>query len=125
MIVNRVAALVLTAATVVLLLTSPLASAQDSIDKLRVGAADLPPFTTKTTDGSWHGLSFDLLDMIVEDLGRDYEVREFSDIKALIDALEAGEIDLVSALAARQETEKRLDLSQPYYRSGLAISTLR
>lgn len=122
---NGVASLVFAVATVVFLLTSPLASAQDSIDKLQVGAADLPPFTTKTTDGRWRGLSFDLLDMIVEDLGRDYEVHEFSDIKALTDALEAGEIDLVSALAAREETEERLDLSQPYYRSGLAIATSR
>ncbi len=107
----------------------PLASlaqpGENGAAKLVVGTIDVPPFAMKTDDGNWEGLSLDLLDMITSKLGREYEVREFTDSKALFDAAKAGTIDLIPALAARQEAEKLLDLTQPYYRSGFAIAVSR
>lgn len=106
-------------------LLSPLSFAQageENSAKLIVGAIDIPPFATKSTSSAWEGLSLDLLDMIAGELGREYEVRQFSDIKALLHAVNAGDVDLIPALAAREEAETMLDLTQPYYRSGLGIA---
>ena len=110
---------------VILALLPPMAFAQKNQSNpasLVVGTVDVPPFTTKTMAGVWEGLSIDLLDEIASDLNRDYEVREFTDIKSLLQAANAGDIDLVPALAAREEAEMILDLTQPYYRSGFAIA---
>lgn len=90
--------------------------------KLVVGTIDVPPFTMKTSEGNWEGLSFDLLDKIATELGLDYEVREFANPKAVTEAAKAGQIDLIPALAASEKAEKIVDLSQPYFRSGLAIA---
>ena len=79
--------------------------------KLVVGTIDIPPFAMRQGDGSWEGLSLDLLDMIAVELGRNYEMREFSDSKALFDAADAGDIDLIPALAAREQAEELLDLT--------------
>ena len=89
---------------------------------LVVGTLDIPPFTMKTMDGTWEGLSFDLLDMIAAELDLEYEMREFTDLKELSRALSDGDIDLIPALAASEEAETMLDLTQPYYRSGFAIA---
>lgn len=89
---------------------------------LRVGIIDIPPFAMKTSAGTWEGLSIDLLDMITSELDLNYEVLDFPDSKALGDAASAGRIDLIPALAAREEAEMILDLTQPYYRSGFAIA---
>lgn len=90
--------------------------------KLVVGALELPPFSMKTMEGTWEGLSFDLLDLIAAELDIEYEVREFTDVKVHRRALSEGTIDLISVLAATEEAETILDLTLPYYRSGFAIA---
>ena len=90
--------------------------------RLVVGTISMPPFAMKDASGDWKGLSIDLLDMISIELGREYEVREFTEIKELQRAVSTGEIDIIPAMAATEEAEKVLDLTQPYYRSGYAIA---
>lgn len=58
--------------------------------KLVVGALELPPFSMKTMEGTWEGLSFDLLDLIAAELDIEYEVREFTDVKVHRRALSEG-----------------------------------
>lgn len=97
-------------------------SGNEDLAQLTIAAMEFPPFAMKSADGEWRGLSFDLLDRISAQLGRDYHVREYTDITALLAAISAGEVDLTPVLAAREEVETVLDLSQPYYRSGFAIA---
>ena len=42
--------------------------------KLMVGTMVAPPFAMKTADGSWEGLSIELVKMIAQDLGAEYEL---------------------------------------------------
>lgn len=85
----------------------------------------MPPFAMQGSDGRWHGLSFDLLELVAIEMGCEYQVQEFADIKEMMAAVSGGSIDLIPALAAREEIETVLDLTQPYYRSGLSIATSR
>jgi len=90
--------------------------------RLVAGTISTPPFAIKTAEGDWEGLSISLLAVIAPALGVEYEVREYQDIEQLFDALKSGEIDIVPVLAAREEAEAALDLTQSYYRSGLGIA---
>ena len=91
-------------------------------DKLIVGALDIPPFMMKGREGTWEGLSFDLLVMIAAELDLEYEVREFTDLKELYRAASVGDVDLIPVVAAKEEVETILDMTQTYYRSGYAIA---
>lgn len=90
--------------------------------KLVVGTIDVPPFAVTTSENTWEGFSFDLLDLIASELDLTYQARKFNTTQALLDAVEAGEVDLVPVLVAREETETIMDLTVPYYRSGIAIA---
>jgi polar amino acid transport system substrate-binding protein len=105
-------------------LLSAKALAQDDSgapDKLLVGVVDAPPFYMKTTDGSWEGLSIELWQAIAQELGVEFELREYS-VEQLPDAVKRGEIDVIPALAATEQHEIIMDLSLPFLRSGSAIA---
>jgi len=72
-------------------------------DKVLVGVIDAPPFAMKTKDGSWEGLSIELWQAIVQELGVEFELREYSS-EQLLDAVRRGEVDVIPALAARCNT---------------------
>jgi len=90
-------------------------------DKVLVGVIDAPPFAMKTKDGSWEGLSIELWQAIVQELGVEFELREYSS-EQLLDAVRRGEVDVIPALAATEEHEILMDLSLPFLRSGSAIA---
>jgi polar amino acid transport system substrate-binding protein len=90
-------------------------------DKVVVAVADIPPFAMKTTDGRWEGLSIELWQAIVQELGVEFELREYTPDQ-LLDAVKRGEVDVISALAATKQHEIIMDLSHPYLRSGSAIA---
>lgn len=98
------------------------ATAQELPSQVKVAAIEAPPFSMKAEDGQWHGLGFDLLSLAAADLGLQYEVVEFTEVREAVDALEAGDLDITVALAVRERAERRLDLTLPYYRSGLGIA---
>ena len=89
--------------------------------KLLVGVVDAPPFYMKTTDGRWEGLSIELWQAIAQELGVEFELREYS-VEQLPDAVKRGEIDVIPALAATEKHEIIMDLSLPFLRSGSAIA---
>ena len=90
--------------------------------KLLVGTIDAPPFAMRAIDGNWQGLSADLWQAVASVLGVPYEIREFDTIDDLLGATEEKQIDVAIALAVTEQREIKLDLSQAYYRSGLAIA---
>jgi len=91
-------------------------------DKLLVGVVDAPPFSMKTTDGSWEGLSIALWQAVAQELGVEFELREYDTFEQKLDAIKRGEVDVILALAVTEQREISMDLSHPFLRSGSAIA---
>jgi ABC-type amino acid transport substrate-binding protein len=90
-------------------------------DKLLVAVVDVPPFSMKTPDGNWEGLSIELWQAIALELGVEFELREYS-LGQLLDASQRGKVDVILALAVTEQREISMDLSHPFLRSGSAIA---
>lgn len=95
---------------------------KDLPDKLVIGTLDLPPFSIKTAGDRWDGLGFDLWRAVSNDLGVDFEVREFMTISAIVDAIDKGAVDIIPVAVVAPEHEISLDFTNHYYRSGLSIA---
>jgi len=93
--------------------------------ELQVGLVAAPPFAMKTADSGWEGLSIDLWRAVASALSARYEMREYGTFGELVDAAANGKLDIVIGLAATEQREVILDLTHPYYRSGLAIAVPR
>jgi polar amino acid transport system substrate-binding protein len=89
---------------------------------LIVGTKEAPPFSMKTTDGQWTGLSIDLWRQIAAQLDFRYELRELT-LKQLLDGVTDGSLDAaVAALTIRPEREKNFDFTHAFYTTGLGIA---
>jgi ABC-type amino acid transport substrate-binding protein len=91
-------------------------------DKLLVGTLVAPPFMMKTASGRWEGLSIELWHAVAQDLEVGYELREYTRIGQILDAVEKGKLDVVLGLAQTEKREIILDFSNSYYKSGSAIA---
>jgi ABC-type amino acid transport substrate-binding protein len=91
-------------------------------DKMLVGVADAPPFSMKTTDGRWEGLSIALWQAVAQELGVEFELQEFDTLGQELDAVKEGEVDVILALAVTEQREIIMDLSHPFLRSGSTIA---
>jgi ABC-type amino acid transport substrate-binding protein len=102
------------------------AQAQEAPSKaLVVGTREVPPFAMKAEGDRWTGISFDLWREIADDLGLQFEVREY-DLQGLLDAVAAGEVDAgVAALTVTAEREAIMDFSHPFYATGFGIAVTR
>lgn len=90
------------------------------------GVHEAPPFIERQPDGSWGGLSVQLLQMVSADLGRPLQLRAAGDLDGLLAAVARGEVDLAaSALTITLEREQRFDFSHPFHVTGLAIAVPR
>ena len=90
--------------------------------KLVVGTIEAPPLYIKTADGDWEGLSIDIWEGVAQHLGVLSEFREYESLESLLAAVQNGEIDVIPSLPAELRYENSMDLSQAYYKSGLAIA---
>lgn len=89
---------------------------------LRVGTKEAAPFSIHLPDSSWTGISHELWRQIADSLGVRYELVEMP-LEALLDSVAAGGLDAaVGAVTITPEREERLDFSQPFQVSGLAIA---
>ncbi len=87
-----------------------------------VGVKHSPPFMIKSERGFQSGVSHDLWEDIAEDLDLNYEYKEY-DLVGLLNAVEKGEIDIcINPLTVTSERLQRMDFSQPFYTSNLAIA---
>jgi ABC-type amino acid transport substrate-binding protein len=76
----------------------------------------------RAADGSWSGISIDLWQDIAQELDLDYHLEE-RDLSGLLRGVEDGSLDVaVSPLAILAENEQRVDFTQPYFRTGLALA---
>ena len=90
--------------------------------RIIVGVTDFPPFSQKTTDGQWVGLSVELWDMIASDLEVQYELREYERLKQINNAILDKQIDLTTKMSVTEHNETTMDLSHAYYQSGIGIA---
>lgn len=90
--------------------------------KLIVGVKSSPPFII-TSDSVYEGVSIDLWNEIVQELGIDYEYREYS-LVGLLDAISAGDVDLsIVPLTVTADRLERMNFTQPFYVTNIAIAT--
>jgi ABC-type amino acid transport substrate-binding protein len=97
---------------------------QESISPypLIVGTKEAPPFSMKTSDGQWTGLSIDLWRQIAAELNLTFEFRELT-LKQLLVGITDGSLDAaVAALTITPEREKSFDLTHAFYTTGLGIA---
>jgi polar amino acid transport system substrate-binding protein len=90
--------------------------------KILVGVVEAPPIFMKTADGQWEGLGVDIWKTVAQEMGVLFEFREYERYGLLLAAIEHGEIDVISSLPAELRCEVTMDLSQSYFKSGLAIA---
>ena len=89
---------------------------------LIVGTKEAPPFSMKSADGTWTGISIDLWRQIATDLNLKYEFRE-TDLKGLLDGVALGSLDVaVAALTITPEREEAFDFTHPFHTTGLGIA---
>ena len=89
---------------------------------LIVGTKEAPPFSLKSADGTWTGISIDLWRQIATDLNLKYEFRE-TDLKGLLDGVALGSLDVaVAALTITPEREEAFDFTHPFHTTGLGIA---
>jgi polar amino acid transport system substrate-binding protein len=75
---------------------------------LIVGTKEAPPFSMKSSDGQWTGLSIDLWRQIAAELNLQFEFRELA-LKQLLEGVSDGSLDAaVAALTITPEREKKL-----------------
>ncbi len=90
---------------------------------LVVGTRQTPPFAMKNPDGEWTGLSIELWRAAAQDLGLAYEFREMSTPESLVDGVATGALDAsIAAITVTAERAARVDFTQPFFTSGLAIA---
>lgn len=90
---------------------------------LVVGVKPSPPFATQAADGTWSGISIELMRMVATDLGVQFSVQSFEYVPALIEAVHSGQVDVgVGALTVTAERRQKVDFTRPIYATGLAIA---
>ena len=81
-----------------------------------------PPFSIKTSDGDWAGISIDLWRQIASDLNFAFEFRELN-LPDMLDGIANGSLDAaVAALTVTPEREQLIDFTHPFYTTGLGIA---
>lgn len=75
---------------------------------------DYPPFEINTSLTDYEGLSADYAGLIAEQLGIGIQVQRFANRQQAIDALHAGQIDLLGSSNGFEAADASLTLSQPY-----------
>lgn len=105
------------------LFAQPAPEESEPVDRtIIVGTKEAVPFAIRGERGEWRGISIELLDQVMHDLGWDYEVRSGS-LERLLDDVSSGELDLaISAITITAEREVDHDFSQGYFSSGLGIA---
>jgi polar amino acid transport system substrate-binding protein len=87
---------------------------------LVVGTHEIAPFVIKAADGSWSGISIDLVRRIASDLGMQVEVRELT-IEHLV-AADDPTIDVTASVNVTVKSNGKFELSHAFYSTGLAIA---
>ena len=88
---------------------------------LRVYTKPIEPFAFQK-NGKDSGFSLELWQRVAQDLGVSYRTTWVKSVPQLIEALEKDQADVaIAAISITSAREQVIDLSQPYYESGLQI----
>jgi len=116
--------LIISFSLLIIVMASDVGGQQSSstLQSLIVGTKEAPPFSMKTSDGQWTGLSIDLWRQIAAQLNFRYELRELT-LKQLLDGVTDGSLDAaVAAFTITPEREKNFDFTHAFYTTGLGIA---
>lgn len=86
-----------------------------------VGLVPAPPFAMRNDEGDWEGIAVDLWRHVADQLGLRFEFQEIA-IPDLAAGLQQGRLIAVATATASADHELVMELSHPYYSSGLAIA---
>ncbi|MGC9328355.1 MAG: transporter substrate-binding domain-containing protein [Candidatus Hinthialibacter sp.] len=90
--------------------------------KLIVGVKEAAPFSMKSEDGVWSGISIDLWRQIANELQIDYDFQEMN-LKGLLEGVADRRLDVVvAALTISPDREEQMDFTHPFHTSGLGIA---
>ncbi len=93
----------------------------NSTTSLKVGYKDSPPFVYQNSAGKIDGISVFLIEELAREMALTVEYQAY-DLENLITAVEKGEVDLsINPLTVTAERLERMDFSQPFAISNLAI----
>jgi polar amino acid transport system substrate-binding protein len=91
-------------------------------DPLKIGTHVSSPFVIKNPDGSWEGISIDLLAGLAKRNDFTYELVE-SGLDELTNGVAAGRLDAsIAAISVSAAREKLVDFTHPYYRTSLGVA---
>jgi polar amino acid transport system substrate-binding protein len=105
-----------------ILSTSLLAQGSSSDEKidLTVGVAGSPPFVVDTTNQT--GISMEMWEDMASRLGWPYQTRYYDDVPQALEALQAGQVDLVvGPVSITADRAAKFRFTQPYFLSSLSI----
>ncbi|MDX1804334.1 MAG: transporter substrate-binding domain-containing protein [Alcanivorax sp.] len=90
---------------------------------LTVAVKASPPFSYLDGD-RWDGISVELWETLAKQLGDDYRLRPYDNVSDMLAAVEKGQADVaIGAISVTADRERRLDFTQPMFRTGLGIAT--
>lgn len=91
-------------------------------EEIVIGTRVVPPFVILEQDGSYSGLTVDLLNHVSDELGVSYRLVE-TDIKGMLDGVANGEFFAsASAITITSEREEMVDFTHPFFITGLGIA---
>ena len=89
---------------------------------LRIGTKEAPPFAMRGLDGTWEGISIDLLAEMGDRMGFTYELVEVT-LEDLVSGVASGDLDAsIAAITVTSERERQIDFSHPYFHTGLGVA---
>lgn len=92
--------------------------------RLRVAVgADWPPFEYQDQQGVQQGMTHHYLKLLSERLSVEFDISTTASRSGLLQAITAGDQDLLPALVATPERQQFLQFTQPYMRSPMVIVT--
>ena len=88
---------------------------------LLVGVSDFPPYSVKSPENLWDGISVDLWRQLADEQGLVFEFREVPK-DSLLRMLEKGELDVALGINASSQGEALVDFSPVYFISHLGAA---
>lgn len=79
---------------------------------------DYPPFESTDASGNSTGINFDLLNRMSRNLDIEFEIVNYPNWSAVLDAKRAGEVDMLGSIAQNAERDEYLDFVGPYMEVG-------
>lgn len=112
-------------AALVLVCSATLARSADDAEILRVGIYEDPPFAMKDAGGRWNGIAIELWHRVADDLGLDYELREYASPAAVFRAIGKGEIDaFAGAVPVSSARFEDVEFTTPFLSKSFSIATV-